>query len=109
MVMDLVPKGPNAPKGYEYMRDLAAAFESAGPIQVSALQEGGIILLDAPEGISRKIREVRDEIGQQEIFTWMRIGGLEDAKVRASMKIFAEQVMPEFKDEPIVVPQAITV
>ena len=40
LVMDLVPKGPNAPKGYEFMRDLAAAFE-AGRRRVGAGAAGG--------------------------------------------------------------------
>ena len=76
LVMELVPKGPNAPKGYEFMRDLAAAFEQAGGVSVPALQEAGIIILDDPAGTADKIREVRDDIGQQEVFCWMRIGGL---------------------------------
>ncbi len=58
------------------MRDLAAAFEQAGGVSVPALQEAGIIILDDPAGTAAKIREVRDDIGQQEVFCWMRIGGL---------------------------------
>lgn len=107
LVMDLVPKGPNAPKGYEFMRDLAAAFEEAGGVSVPALEEAGIIVLDDPSGVADKLREVRDDIGQQEVFTWMRIGGLSDEKVRASMKLFAEEVMPEFQGQDPVVPEVL--
>lgn len=107
LVMDLVPKGPNAPAGYEFMRDLAAAFEEAGGVSVPALEEGGIIILDDPEGVAARIREVRDDIGQQEIFSWMRIGGLSDEKVRASMKLYAEEVMPQFQGQDPVVPDAL--
>ena len=56
LVMELVPKGPNAPKGYEFMRDLAAAFEQAGGVSVPALQEAGIILLEDPKGTADKIQ-----------------------------------------------------
>jgi hypothetical protein len=45
-----------------------------------------------------KLTELRDDIGQHQVFCWMRIGGLEDHKVRASMKLFAEEVMPYFRD-----------
>ena len=108
LVMDLVPKGPNAPAGYEYMRDTAAAFEEMGGVDVSMLKEGGIIMLGTPQEATAKLTELRDDIGQQEVFCWMRIGGLEDDKVRASMKLFAEEVMPQFADEDIVVPEALT-
>ena len=37
----------------------------------------------------------------------MRIGGLSDDKVRASMKLFAEEVMPEFQGGDPVVPEAL--
>ncbi len=107
LVMDLVPKGPNAPAGYEYMRDTAAAFEEMGGVDVSALKQGGIIMLGTPEEATAKIADLRDTIGQQEIFCWMRIGGLEDWKVKESMKIFANEVMPHFPKDEIVVPQAL--
>ena len=107
LVMKLVPKGPNAPKGYEYMANLADAFEQMGGVDINMLREGGIILLDTPAKVRDKIEEVRTEIGQQEIFTWMRIGGLEDKKVRASMKLFAEEVMPHFQGKENVVPTGL--
>jgi alkanesulfonate monooxygenase SsuD/methylene tetrahydromethanopterin reductase-like flavin-dependent oxidoreductase (luciferase family) len=107
LVMKLVPKGPTAPKGYEYMANLAEAFEQGGGVSINDLRAAGIILLDTPEKVAAKIEEVRTEIGQQEIFCWMRIGGLEDEKVRASMKLFAEEVMPQFKGQEPVVPEAL--
>jgi alkanesulfonate monooxygenase SsuD/methylene tetrahydromethanopterin reductase-like flavin-dependent oxidoreductase (luciferase family) len=107
LVMKLVPKGPNAPKGYEYMANLADAFEQMGGVSIDALRQGGIILLDTPDVVRRQIEILRDEIGQQEIFCWMRIGGLEDHKVRASMKLFAEEVMPHFKGQDPVVPESL--
>lgn len=107
LVMKLVPKGPSAPKGYEYMANLAEAFEKSGGVSINDLRAGGIILLDTPEKVRAKIEEVRTEIGQQEIFCWMRIGGLEDHKVRASMKLFAEEVMPHFHDKEPEVPEVL--
>ena len=108
LVMDLVPKGPNAPAGYEYMRDTAAAFEEMGGVDVKDLKTGGIIMLGTPQEAIDQIADLRDTIGQQEMFCWMRIGGLEDKKVKASMKLFAEEVMPHFPKDEIVVPEALT-
>lgn len=107
LVMKLVPKGPNAPKGYEYMANLADAFEQAGGVSIDALRQGGIILLDKPSVVRDQIERLRVEIGQEEIFCWMRIGGLEDKKVRASMKLFAEEVMPHFQGKDAVVPEEL--
>ena len=97
LVMKLVPKGPNA-QGYEYMANVAAEFEKSGGVDIQNLREGGIIMLGTPEMMRAKLTELRDDIGQRQVFCWMRIGGLEDRKVRASMKLFAEEVMPYFKD-----------
>ncbi len=97
LVMKLVPKGPNA-QGYEYMANVAAEFEKAGGVNIQALREGGIIMLGTPQMMRDKLTELRNDIGQQQVFCWMRIGGLEDHKVRASMKLFAEEVMPHFRD-----------
>lgn len=107
LVMDLVPKGANAPRGYEYMRDTAAAFEEAGGVDVAGLKEGGIIMLGTPDEAIEKIADLRDTIGQQQMFCWMRIGGLEDWKVRESMKKFAEEVMPHFPKDEIVIPDEL--
>jgi alkanesulfonate monooxygenase SsuD/methylene tetrahydromethanopterin reductase-like flavin-dependent oxidoreductase (luciferase family) len=89
------------------MANLADAFEQMGGVSINDLRAGGIILLDTPDKVAEKIEEVRTEIGQQEIFCWMRIGGLEDKKVRASMKLFAEEVMPRFQGKPDPVPAAL--
>jgi alkanesulfonate monooxygenase SsuD/methylene tetrahydromethanopterin reductase-like flavin-dependent oxidoreductase (luciferase family) len=104
LVMDVVPKGAGAPKGYEFMRDTAAEFEERGGVDIRALNDSGIIMLGTPAEAIAKLTDLRDEIGQQEVFCWMRIGGLSDAKVRGSMKLFAEEVMPRFAGEEIVVP-----
>lgn len=107
-VMALVPKGPSAPSGYEYMRDTAAAFEQMGGVDVRALKQAGIIMLGTPDEAITQLAQLRDDIGQQEVFCWMRIGGLADDKVRASMKLFAEDVMPHFPKDEVVVRSEIS-
>jgi alkanesulfonate monooxygenase SsuD/methylene tetrahydromethanopterin reductase-like flavin-dependent oxidoreductase (luciferase family) len=97
LVMKLVPKGPNA-QGYEYMANVAAEFEKAGGIDLKSLRDGGIIMLGTPAMMRAKLTELRNDIGLSQLFCWMRIGGLEDHKVRASMQLFAEEVMPYFRE-----------
>jgi alkanesulfonate monooxygenase SsuD/methylene tetrahydromethanopterin reductase-like flavin-dependent oxidoreductase (luciferase family) len=64
LVMKLVPKGPNAPKGYEYMANLAEAFEQAGGVSINDLRAGGIILLDTPEKVKEKIEEALERLAE---------------------------------------------
>ncbi len=103
-VVELVPQGANAPKGYERYAEVA---EQMGEISIDALMEAGIILLGTPEQAIERIEELRTDVGQKAISCWMRIGGLEHKKVMDSMRLFAEQVMPYFKTQPSPVPEAL--
>jgi hypothetical protein len=51
--------------------------------------------------------EVRRDMGQQEVILWMQVGGFDDRHVRDSMRLFAQEVMPQFKGKPPVVPAAL--
>jgi hypothetical protein len=64
-------------------------------------------VLCTPEDAIRRIEEVYRDSGQHHISCWFRIGGLEDAKVRDSMKLFAEEVMPRFRDRPMSIPDEV--
>ena len=61
-----------------------------------------------PEKVRQKIEEVYTEIGQQEIFCWMRIGGLEDKKVRVvdeALRRGSDAVLPgQGADRPRLAP-----
>lgn len=46
-------------------------------------------------------------MGQQEVILWMQVGGLDDRHVRDSMRLFAQEVMPQFKGKPPVVPAVL--
>jgi alkanesulfonate monooxygenase SsuD/methylene tetrahydromethanopterin reductase-like flavin-dependent oxidoreductase (luciferase family) len=106
-VMQLVPQGPATPPGYERYAELAAEFKAQGTVDLEGLRQQGIVLLDDPEGAVRAIRELHDEIGQQQIFCWMRVGGLEHAKVLRSLERFARDVMPHCKPLGPHVPEAL--
>ena len=71
------PEGPQRAEGLRvHARPRRRLRGRPGACRCPALQEAGIIILDDPTGAADKIREVRDDIGQQEVFCWMRIGGL---------------------------------
>ncbi len=97
-VMALVPQGDDTPPGYERYAELAAQFKAQGTVDVEGLREGGIILLDDPKTAIEKITALNRDIGQKQISCWMRIGGLENAKVKSSIKRFAEEVIPACRD-----------
>jgi alkanesulfonate monooxygenase SsuD/methylene tetrahydromethanopterin reductase-like flavin-dependent oxidoreductase (luciferase family) len=106
-VMSLVPQGADTPPSYERYAELAAAFQAQGSVDVEQLREQGIVLLDSPEGAVAAIRRLWEDIGQQEILCWMRIGGLEHEKVMRSLELFANKVMPEVKPLEPNVPAAL--
>lgn len=53
------------------------------------------LLIGSPETIARKVSELQDA-GVGELACWMNFGGLSTDKVRRSMRLFAEEVMPQF-------------
>ena len=106
-VMSLVPQGANTPPSYERYAELAATFKAQGTVDLETLREQGIVLLDTPEAAVESIRSLWQEIGQQEILCWMRIGGLEHEKVMRSLELFAKRAMPELKPLEPNVPRAL--
>lgn len=106
-VMSVVPQGADVPATYEAYAEMAQAYKDAGGFPVEQLQEMGVIILGTPQRAIERISEVHDEIGQHHISCWFRIGGLENHKVKDSMKLFAEEVMPHFRDKPMHVPDSL--
>jgi len=102
-----VPQGPDAPSTYERYAELVAATDEAGGVTVDGLREGVVVYVGEAEGLVHEIATLRQETGLQHLIGWMRFGGLEHAKVLRSMELFAEKVMPHFRDLPPVVPRQI--
>ncbi len=106
-VMSLVPQGGEIPATYEAYGEMAKVYADSGGFPIEHLQEMGVLVLGTPEDAIERIEEVYRDIGQQHISCWFRIGGLEHAKVRDSMKLFAEEVMPRFRERPMLVPEEV--
>lgn len=79
----------------------------AGGFPVELLNDTGNLILGTPDFAARRMAEVRNDRGQQEVIRWMQVGGLDDVHVRDSMRLFAEEVMPRFKGLPALVPSAL--
>lgn len=54
------------------------------------------LVIGSPETVARKIAELQDA-GVGELACWMNFGGLPPAKVRRSMRLLAEEVIPRFR------------
>jgi alkanesulfonate monooxygenase SsuD/methylene tetrahydromethanopterin reductase-like flavin-dependent oxidoreductase (luciferase family) len=54
------------------------------------------LVIGSPETVAGKIADL-ERIGAGEVVCWMNFGGLEPEKVRRSMRLFAEEVMPRFR------------
>ncbi|WP_368680341.1 LLM class flavin-dependent oxidoreductase (plasmid) [Rhodococcus opacus] len=106
-LLSLVPQGEDAPQGYGPFAAAAKAYKEAGGFPVEDLNEAGNLMLGDPEFVIDRIADMRDSLGLQEIITWQQVGGMDDKYVRDSMRIFAEEVMPEFKGKPPVVPETL--
>ncbi|WP_181778774.1 LLM class flavin-dependent oxidoreductase [Pseudonocardia pini] len=85
-----------APEGYEFFAQQFAAGASA---TVDDLLGSGLFLAETAEGMCSVVERARTTIGQNEMTLHFRFGGMPDKDVRESMKIFAEEVMPQFKEK----------
>jgi alkanesulfonate monooxygenase SsuD/methylene tetrahydromethanopterin reductase-like flavin-dependent oxidoreductase (luciferase family) len=54
------------------------------------------LVIGSPETVARKVRQL-EQAGVGEMVCWMNFGGLPPHKVRRSMHLFAEEVIPRFR------------
>jgi alkanesulfonate monooxygenase SsuD/methylene tetrahydromethanopterin reductase-like flavin-dependent oxidoreductase (luciferase family) len=54
------------------------------------------LIIGSPETVAAKITEL-ERVGVGEVVCWMNFGGLAPQKVRRSMRLLAEEVMPSFR------------
>ena len=63
----------------------------------NAIAKGGILCTD-PAGARAQLRTLQETMGLDYFIAPTNLGGLDDARVRESMRLFAEEVMPAFQD-----------
>nr|WP_263326598.1 LLM class flavin-dependent oxidoreductase [Neobacillus sp. Marseille-Q6967] len=95
-VLELIPgaKGTQAPATYERFAEVAKEFD--GPLNVAALNEGGVALLAGPQEAVERLEKVEDA-GIDSLSCWFRMGDMEHRKVMKAMKRYADEVLPYFK------------
>ena len=54
------------------------------------------LVIGSPETVANRIADL-EAVGVGEVGCWMNFGGLQPEKVRRSMRLFAEEVMPRFR------------
>lgn len=57
------------------------------------------LLFGTPDYVAEKIQELKEELNVQHLLLWTNHGSLSHEKIMRSTKLFAEEVMPRFKDK----------
>ena len=84
-------------KSYETYIESAKRMQGA-PTLEGAVQ-AGIALVGDPEDACLRVRELRDDIGLKQLLCVFNIGDITHEEVLRTMKLWAEEVMPHFRDE----------
>jgi alkanesulfonate monooxygenase SsuD/methylene tetrahydromethanopterin reductase-like flavin-dependent oxidoreductase (luciferase family) len=66
------------------------------------------LLIGSPDTVARKVADL-EAAGVGEVACWMNFGGLPTDKVRRSMRLFAEEVLPRFRPRTQSVPRGAQV
>jgi alkanesulfonate monooxygenase SsuD/methylene tetrahydromethanopterin reductase-like flavin-dependent oxidoreductase (luciferase family) len=80
------------PSVYEGARSMIARLRSQSWDDLL----GSALVVGSPETVASKVAELQ-QAGVGELACWMNFGGLSPDKVRRSMRLFAEEVIPRFR------------
>lgn len=78
----------------EYYLKSTAKFRPVGD------HERGQMIFGGPETCIEKVRQLEEEAKINNLICWMNFGALPQEKVLRSIRLFAAEVMPEFRDAP---------
>jgi alkanesulfonate monooxygenase SsuD/methylene tetrahydromethanopterin reductase-like flavin-dependent oxidoreductase (luciferase family) len=79
-------------KYVEYYMKSTAQFRPIGD------HERGEMIFGGPKTVIEKLRRLNETTGVSNLICWMNFGGMEQEAVFRSMKLFAREVMPAFRD-----------
>jgi alkanesulfonate monooxygenase SsuD/methylene tetrahydromethanopterin reductase-like flavin-dependent oxidoreductase (luciferase family) len=88
------PTTTEMPKGYDLYEQRGGQL----PELVYDDWVDNVLLFDDPDGCADKIAALRDA-GVRRLLLWMGPGGVDHDMVMRSMRLFAEEVMPRFRQE----------
>lgn len=92
-----IAKGYEAYKSYGPLKNSATAG-AAGDTRVSieSLNNSGIAVIGSADDARKALRRMQEDFQLDHISCFVRFGGIDDDAVKESMRILAEEVMPEF-------------
>ncbi|HZP44973.1 MAG TPA: LLM class flavin-dependent oxidoreductase [Candidatus Binataceae bacterium] len=73
-----------------------------GKIRIEDLDNAGLVLFGDPDDLVKRIAAVRDSFGIDLLLFEVAQGGASPAEVRQSLRLFAAEVMPHFKQQGVV-------
>ena len=82
-------------KYVEYYMNSTALFRPVGAHERSEMIFGG------PQTCIEKLQQLRAEAGINNLICWMNFGGQPEDMVERSMRMFADEVMPAMRDDPV--------
>lgn len=85
-----------AAKGYEHYATAAEAFRQVG-LETTAKVYCSVQTWGTPDMILEKLRRRRELVGDFELSTIVNYGGMPVEMARASLRLFANEVLPELK------------
>ena len=82
-----------APEAIEYYLNSTRQFRPVGD------HERGQMIFGGPETCVQKIAELQDTAQVNTLLCWMNFGDLKQETILRSMKLFAEEVVPAFRED----------
>lgn len=87
--------GKNSASGARRLtNDKGELVQDKGTVDFETFKER--YLIGTPDDVIPKIHTLRDRVGMTELSCWTQLPGVDGANVRASVELFAKEVMPEF-------------
>lgn len=100
------PEDAAKSSAYSYLQ---GTFDTAARGDFEELMDSGMLLIGSPETCIRQIKRHREFLGDalQYMILFFAYGNLTQKQVLNSMRLFAQEVMPEFADAPVSTPSKV--
>jgi alkanesulfonate monooxygenase SsuD/methylene tetrahydromethanopterin reductase-like flavin-dependent oxidoreductase (luciferase family) len=85
------------PDSYAFHRESFRAFEEP-PESFQDIVDAGLVLCGSPATVVEQLRAQRDAVGMEQLALLFAFGRLPHEKVLRSMRLFATEVAPAFRD-----------
>jgi alkanesulfonate monooxygenase SsuD/methylene tetrahydromethanopterin reductase-like flavin-dependent oxidoreductase (luciferase family) len=73
------------------------SLRNAGCVEWKTIRESDVVIWGSPDRCIARIAELQRRLGFTTLLCWTRVGALDNRKVRDSMALMQEHVLPHFK------------